>query len=102
MENLLLKKRIYQVEPPPETLQGWEQELARLRGKWGQFFKNDEEFELFVMLPLSDEQRWTVLRAVGEEAKLKKEVRECTGKKGSSPQHRALCISCCLVDKCTL
>jgi len=99
MENLLLKKRIYQLEPPPETIEGWETELDRMRGKWGQYFKNNEEFELFAMLPLTEDQRWTVLRAVGEEAKFKREIRECTGKKGMSKKHRQLCINCCLVDR---
>jgi hypothetical protein len=102
MESLLLKKRIYQVQAPPETLEGWEDELQRLRGKWGQFFKNNEEFEYFVMLPLTDEQRHKVIRDVGAEARFKKEIRECTGKKNSSPEHRKYCLSCCLLDRCTV
>lgn len=90
------------MEPPPETIEGWENELDRLRGKWGHYFKNNEEFELFVMLPLTDEQRMKVLRDVGEEAKFKREIRECTGKVGSSSEHRKECIDCCLVEKCKL
>ena len=99
MENLLLKKRIYQVQPPPETLEKWEDEMEVARTQWGKYFKNNEEFELFAMLPLTDEQRWKVLRAVGEEQRFKDEVRACTGKIGSDKEHRKFCISCVLKER---
>jgi len=99
MEQLLQKKRIYQLDPPPETIEGWQNELDILRSKWGKYFKNEEQFEYFAMLPLTDEQRWVVLRAAGEERALELEVRDCTGKQGSTPEHRIRCIPCCLVDR---
>jgi hypothetical protein len=99
MEQLLLKKRIYQVPVPPDTIQGWEDDMARQRAKWGHYFKNNGEFELFAMLPLTEEQRWKVLQAVAEEKKFHDEVSTCTGKTGSSHEHRKKCIECCLVDK---
>jgi hypothetical protein len=99
MDKLWAKKRIYQVEPPPETIEGWEAEMDIMRGKWGRYFKNNEQFEYFAMLPLTDDQRWTVLRSAAEAHKLEKELLTCIGKQGSSPDHRRLCIPCCLVDR---
>ena len=99
MEKLLLKKRIYQVQPAPETLEGWKNEMDIARTKWGRYFKTNDEFELFAMLPLTDEQRLVVLKAVAEEVKFNREIDNCTGKQGSTPEHRRCCIPCVLVDK---
>ena len=99
MEQLLKKKRIYQLNPPPETIEGWNKQLDVLRTKWGKYFKDEEQFEYFVMLPLSDEQRWVVLRAAAEERRFELELESCTGKMDSTPEHRQRCIPCCLVNR---
>lgn len=98
MDQLLLKKRIYQVQPPPETLNQCADEMEIQRSKWGKYFKNSAEFELFAMLPLTDEQRWKVLDAVAQEKKAKDEITHCKGQYNKDAEHRKYCIACCILD----
>lgn len=99
MNSLLKKKRIYQVAAPPETIAAWEKHLDQERTRWGRFFKTNEEFEFFTMLPLNDGQRKTVLQALIEERNFEDDLKACTGKKKSSSEHRKRCIACCCVEK---
>jgi hypothetical protein len=99
MEQLLKKKRIYQVEVQPQTLEAWADELELKRTRWGKYFSNEQQFEYFAMLPLSDEQRMVLLKSMIEEAKFEKEIASCSGTWGSSQEHRNRCLPCVLTEK---
>jgi hypothetical protein len=99
MEQLLKKKRIYQVEVQPQTLQAWADEMELKRTRWGKYFSNEQQFEYFAMLPLSDDQRMVLLKSMIEEAKFNKEIESCQGTWGSSQEHRNRCLDCVLTEK---
>lgn len=61
------KQRIYQVEPPPANIEGWEKQLERDKRLYGTQFKNDDEATLFCMLPLSHDQRLRLLQTLRDE-----------------------------------
>lgn len=99
MESLLMRKKLYQVDIPPETQDQWEQGLKISREKWGRYFRNEEEFEFFSMLPLSDKDKCKLLMNLKEESQQKQKLRNCKGEHGQTKEHRSLCLSCVLVDK---
>ena len=99
MDSLLLKKRIYQVEVPPETISGWTEKQDKEFEIYGRFFVNRSEFEYFAMLPLTDEQRLKILGVLKRESDFRDELRYCTGKIGSGKGHRLLCTKCCITER---
>ena len=99
MDRLLRKKNIYRVEPPPSTIEGWNVKLERDKREWGQYFGNDEEAELFCMLPLNATQRGIIIDTLKRERMEQHELDTCTGRPDSSPDHRMRCISCVLKYK---
>lgn len=99
MDTLLKKKAVYRVDPPPDTIDGWQRKLTNDKVAWGRYFRNDEEAELFCMLPISNTQRHVILRALESERAFKREVDECNGKVDASPEHRAACVSCVMKQR---
>ena len=61
------RQRLYQVEPPPATIEGWEKQLDRDKQVYGTHFKNDDEATLFCMLPLNHDQRLELLQTLRNE-----------------------------------
>jgi hypothetical protein len=102
MEQLLLKKRIYQVPIQPQNFEQWQDDLELKRTRWGKYFNKQEEFEFFAMLPLNDEQRVILLASMIEEAKFNNELKCCEGKTGSSQEHRQKCVKCVLTEKASI
>ena len=96
MEQLLLKKPIYQHDVPLDPPLAWEEDTALAFTTWGKFFKNKEEFEYFWMLPISQSQREQLIKALWEEKCRRIEVLSCEGKEGMSVDHRQECFDCCL------
>ena len=96
MQALLEKKRIYQVEPGPESPAAFDKYVENLRPLYGRLFKNEAEYELFCMLPLSNEQRLTVLQAMIEERKFHEDVKSCRGAADTCSDHRKFCMHCVL------
>lgn len=94
MEQLLSKKALYNVELPPSTIAGWKQRQDQLHTRYGQFFTNREEFDLFTMLPINEAQRQDILEVMKEEARFRLELSTCTGVTDSSAEHRAKCLMC--------
>jgi len=99
MEQLLKKKRIYQVPVQPQTMEQWEEDLELKRTRWGKYFTNTEQFEYFAMLPLDETQRQILINAMIAEQEYKRELENCTGKLGSSSQHKRECLPCCVAEK---
>lgn len=98
MEKMLKKKRIYQVDPCPETPEKWKEKQAKEFEIYGKFFKNREEFEYFVMLPLSDEQRVELLLVMKKERDFNQKLENCRGEMQSeeyNTEHRKYCLECC-------
>lgn len=94
--EMLLRKRIYQVEPPPETIDGWQQKQDKEYLVWGQYFATRAEFEYFVMLPLTDTQRLQILEVLKTEKRFTEELRACKGQLDSDKHHRSRCVKCCV------
>lgn len=99
METLCERKRIYQLDPPAETIDGINDDMDKGRAKFGQYFKNNEEFEFFWMLPLDDRQKATLIYELHKEKKTQMEIKSCGGVMDSDPFHRARCIECCTVQR---
>lgn len=91
---LLEKKAIWRAEVPPDTIQGWKDKLELGRQKWGRFFSDPAQCDLFNMLPVSDKNRFDLMRNMIAASKLRDEVRLCTGKADQSKEHRDTCIEC--------
>jgi hypothetical protein len=102
MEQLLLKKRIYQVSIQPQNFEQWQDDLELKRTRWGKYFNKQEEFEFFAMLPLTDEQRVILLASMVQEAEFNNELKRCEGKTGSSKEHRRGCLKCVLTEKASI
>lgn len=96
MAALIRKKHIYQVEPPPPTNDGWVSKLNKDKTEWGKLFRDDEEAELFCMLPLNETQRGVILDVLKRERMERHEIDTCTGRPDSSSDHRMRCIPCVL------
>lgn len=94
MDKLLKKKAIYRVEPPPETIDGWERHLEQEMRTWGKYFKNDTEREFFCMLPLNFTQKATLLESLKAEQEFENELQHCEGDPDSSTEHRQRCVAC--------
>jgi len=91
---LLKKKRIYQVDAPPETIDQWKTVMDKDKRKFEGYFKNDRELEFFCMLPLTATQRLSLLQTLSDARKLEKEIEECDGRPDTTKDHRNLCIAC--------
>ena len=91
--------RIQEVHKPYERIDEVERDLQKARTRYGHYFRDDREFEYFWMLPLSDQQRFQLIRCIANEKRLKDELRSCVGVRGSSHDHKKFCIKCCSVDK---
>ena len=63
---------------------------------WGKYFHSEEEFEYFWMLPLDLDQRLRLVGILIKERERMDAIVRCTGVSVSSPDHRALCIECCV------
>lgn len=100
MEQLLQKKRIYQVDVPADTPDAWQREVQNTRDKYGRYFKNEDEFLFFSMLPISrDEDRMKLLLALKDEEERERELKDCAGVHGQTKEHRQRCLSCVLVER---
>ena len=67
-------------ELPPQNLEDFRHERETLRLKYGKYFKNNEQFDFFCMLPLSTEEqrtkfmnRWLELERANKSADQKKD-----------------------------
>jgi hypothetical protein len=98
-ETLLRKQKIYQVDPCPETPDTWKEKQEQEFELYGAYFKNREEFEYFVMLPLSDEQRCQLLRVMKNESDFRIQLEKCTGEDDYGQEHRKYCIECVTTHK---
>lgn len=94
MDQLLRKKRLYQVDVPADSIEEWRREMEKGRSRYGKFFGDNREFEYFWMLPLSDKQRNTLLAALVEEKREETELAECNGSATTSARHRQRCVAC--------
>ena len=88
------KNKLFQVDAPVDNDE--ESASRRLAGaqKYAKFFKDDEQFELFWMLPLDDSQRAKLLRVLSEEKQLADQLVDCEGSDVTDSHHRSRCISC--------
>jgi hypothetical protein len=99
MDTLCLKKRLYQVDAPEESVDNIQEKLEKGRSTWGRFFKNNEEFEFFWMLPLNDEQKGKLIAAMYEEKQQLNDILQCKGSEGKSTYHRQRCVECCVTHR---
>lgn len=53
---------VQQAELPPSTIEEAEREIDKTSKKFGEYFINKEQSELFAMLPLSDKERAVVIK----------------------------------------
>ncbi len=91
---ILEKKAIWRAALPPETMEEWKKEMDIGRERWGRFFSNQDQCDLFNMLPISDEDRSNLMTNMIKASQLRDEVRSCTGGHASSHEHRDQCIKC--------
>ena len=42
---------------PPSTQENLVRKMTDNQYRWGKYFENQDQYEMFVMLPISDEQR---------------------------------------------
>lgn len=91
---IVQKKRLWQVDVPPETLDQWNEKLKFERQKWGKYFSDPYQCDLFSMLPVNDKQRTWILTNMIKASKLRDEVRACHGEKNTSKEHREQCLDC--------
>jgi hypothetical protein len=96
---LLQKKKIWQCQTPIENVHQGKQVLARGRQKYRHLFKDDEQCDLFTMLPIPEDKRLTILQNMIEDSQFHNNVRTCTGAEGTSSEHRRFCIDCVLKYK---
>ena len=98
-EALSARKHIYQVEPCPETPSAWIERQNREYEIYGKYFKNKLEFEFFVMLPLTDEQRVALLYVMKRESDERIDLRTCKGEVDKPQTHRNKCMNCVLTQR---
>ena len=96
---MLAAKPLYQVDVPPETPEDWEREVGIGRAKYGRFFKNEEEFLFFWMLPLDNEGREMLLKRAWEEKCELVALASCPGSSETPADHRIKCIKCCVTAR---
>jgi hypothetical protein len=94
---ILERKSIWQHQPPASTEKEYQLEIERGRRLWGAYFQDVEQCDLFHMLPVSDNQRKTILQHMIEDSKFQQEIKDCKGAQDSSPKHRRFCIKCCTI-----
>ena len=92
--KLMKKNKLFQVDAPVDTED--ESKARWLVGaqKYAKFFKDDEQFELFWMLPLDDSQRDQLLRVLSEEKQLADQLADCEGSDTTDSCHRSRCVAC--------
>ena len=93
MYNLLAKKPIYQQDPAPLTPEETDAYFRKF-DPYRPFFRTEDEWQLFCMLPVKDDQRKDLLKVMAREHHMVREVLNCTGKEDSDSIHRDKCISC--------
>lgn len=74
-----------------ETPREWEIYLKKYEARYLCNFKDYEEYELFMGLPVPDTFREVLLAAMSKD----KEAKSCPGVAGSSEDHRKRCLLCC-------
>lgn len=79
------------VEEPPVCFETFLQKYER---KYAQYFKDYDEFTMFMMLPLNDAQRHQLLVKMSQDKRLTRSVRDCPGVSWQTGDHRELCIPC--------
>lgn len=79
---------------PSDRIETIQEEMSASYQKYGSIFRDRDEFDLFWMLPLSDEQRLTLVNCMLKEKKQALEVEDCEGDEWSTDTHRQLCIEC--------
>lgn len=94
--QLLRRKRIYNVDVPPETIEAWEDKLDKDKRAYERYFKNARELEFFCMLPLDNSQRTSLLKTLADAREEELRVSRCKGEPGNCRAHRLLCMSCVL------
>lgn len=78
----------YVVEETPEA---WRNYLDENERKYRSYFKDREQFSMFMGLPIPDSYRMTLLEIMSED----KRVKACKGVDGMDKAHRSKCIMCC-------
>jgi len=95
MNKLLEKKRVWQVDEDFSDSDHYLKDYAM----YAQYFKNKEECEYFLMLPLDREGRKKLLLKLAEERQKQIALERCEGDRFADAEHRKLCIPCCLLYK---
>jgi hypothetical protein len=88
------KKAVYRVPVPLDGIEAIQADMSSAYSKYGSIFSDREEFDLFWMLPLSDDQRLVLINRMLKEKKTSIEVENCVGVKCSSDEHRRSCLEC--------
>lgn len=85
---------------PPESISDFEEMLTDNRPKYRSYFVNNDQYELFMMLPATDDLRMRLLRVMSESKIEDRKLFNCPGVIGSSPEHRRHCIKCVCTERC--
>ena len=84
---------------PPDTIDEFESFLRSNEHKYRRHFKDDEQYEFFMMLPMDDALRQSVLVQMSSDVVCARELDSCRGCSESTPTHRLVCIKCVNVNR---
>jgi len=100
MNSLLKKKTIWNIEAPPDNKEDWDAKLMDERKKYRHLFKNDQQCDLFNMLPITrEEDKLRILKTMLAESEFEREIDNCKGIANPSERHKSRCVPCCILAK---
>ena len=86
----------------PETMAEFDEYLREHEHQYRQFFKDRDQYEFFMMLPMDDALRHSVLAAMSSEVAFTRELDSCRGCVDSTHIHRLACIKCVNVHRSSI